>query len=518
MSIRDEERIVRESYERVPYPSGSQHHSHPSHLAAMAILCGMQPAPPDTCRVLELGCADGGNLIPMAFELPAARFVGIDLSPRQIETGRAFAAELGLSNIELRAISILDIDASLGTFDYIVCHGVFSWVPPAVQEKILAVCREHLAPDGIAYISYNTYPGWHLRRLVREMILFHTRGIADLEEQAARAYELIRFLADHAGQGEDAHSVLLRSTREHFDEYSDRPSYVVHEYLEATNAPIYFHEFAERAARHGLQHVAEAEPGVTEVDNMGPAVAAKLREMAADPIELEQYLDFVVNRAFRRSLLTHRGVAVDRTPNAARVATLLASTSAKPSSAAPDLRPGTPEGFTTERGKSFSSAHPLAKTVLVRLASAAPCALPFADLRVDGFDDDTLADLLTALHASGVVELEAVPRQCVNRVGNRPRVSDLARRQADAGVLVTNQRRRVLKLDDPVARFLVRHLDGSRDRNALVRLLDREAAAGRLDLALDGHATIDPRRFPIVLEAVLDHHLRKMVEYALLVG
>ena len=238
MSVRDDERIVRESYERVPYPSGLQHDTHPSHLAVMGILRGMRPADPARCRVLELGCADGGNLLPMAFELRESAFVGIDLSPRQIETGRAFASDLGVTNVDLRALSILDLDDSIGVFDYIVCHGVFSWVSPAVQERILAICRDHLAPQGIAYVSYNTYPGWHLRRMVREMILFHTRGIDDPQEQTARAYELVHFLAEEAGQGQDVHAVLMRATREHFDEYADRPSYIVHEYLEATNAPL----------------------------------------------------------------------------------------------------------------------------------------------------------------------------------------------------------------------------------------------------------------------------------------
>lgn len=517
MSVRDQERVVLESYERFPYASASQHHTHPSHVAAMAILHGLSPAPPEECTVLELGCADGGNLIPMALELPRSRFTGIDLSPRQIEMGRTFVNDLGITNLDLQAMSVLDLEPSFGRFDYIICHGVFSWVPEEVQQKILAICRDNLAPSGVAYVSYNTYPGWHLRRLVREMILFHTRGIDDPEQQAASAYDLLRFLSEHAGQGNDAHAVLLRTTQEHFEQYADRPSYVVHEYLEATNAPIYFHEFVARAAAHGLQHMAESEPGVTEVDNMPPQVASGLRKMAGTPVELEQYADFVVNRAFRRSLLVHADLNLDRTPSPERLARLYAASPTKVASPTPDLRPGIPETFTTERGRTFSSGHPLAKTVLAALAAAWPCTLSFADLGEVTANDPALADLLVSLHASGVIELEATPRACVNRVSDHPRVSDLAHRQALAGNLVTSQRRRVLKLDDPVALLLVRHLDGTRDRHALLRLLDREAAAGRLDLTMNGQAKVDPQRLPMVLEAVLDHHLRKMVEYALLV-
>src|SRR6187549_342213 len=107
---REAERTVREAYDRVPYPSSSQHRTHPDHLAVLALLHGLEPAPPERCRVLELGCADGGNLLPMALEMPESRFLGVDLSPRQIEAGEAFAAELGVANLELRAASILDVD------------------------------------------------------------------------------------------------------------------------------------------------------------------------------------------------------------------------------------------------------------------------------------------------------------------------------------------------------------------------------------------------------------------------
>src|SRR5262245_16820704 len=167
------------SYEEVPYESKPIPGSHPDSLATMAILCGMQPPPIDRCRVLELGCAAGGNLLPMAQTVPDGRFVGIDLSPRQVADGQALIDALGLTNLELRALSILDVGEDFGTFDYIICHGVFSWVPREVQDKILAICRRHLAPNGVAYVSYNTYPGWHLRGMVRDMLTYHARQFED---------------------------------------------------------------------------------------------------------------------------------------------------------------------------------------------------------------------------------------------------------------------------------------------------------------------------------------------------
>jgi SAM-dependent methyltransferase len=146
------------SYDKVPYFSQAYAQSHPDRLAAMAKLFGMTPAPLGECRVLELGCASGGNLIPMAVHLPGSSFVGFDLSVRQIADGKAIVEQLQLRNIELRQMDILAVDQTIGKFDYIIAHGVYSWVPAEVQDKLLAICGENLTPNGVAYVSYNTYP------------------------------------------------------------------------------------------------------------------------------------------------------------------------------------------------------------------------------------------------------------------------------------------------------------------------------------------------------------------------
>jgi tRNA G46 methylase TrmB len=103
------------SYDEVPYAENCFHYTHPDHLAAIGTVFGMTVAPPDGCRLLELGCAQGGNIIPMALEHPEARFVGIDLSSRQIAEGRSVVERLGLQNLDLRAMSIMDVTPTLGS-------------------------------------------------------------------------------------------------------------------------------------------------------------------------------------------------------------------------------------------------------------------------------------------------------------------------------------------------------------------------------------------------------------------
>src|SRR5258708_5874366 len=161
------------AYDKVLYPISSFPQTHPSRLATVAFLRGVRPTPIDRCRVLELGCGACRNLIPMAFHLPNSEFVGLDLARNPIASGRAFVAELGLRNIALHPIDFCQAtEEQFGKFDYIIAHGVYSWVPQPVRERLLGVCREMLNPQGVAYVSYNAYPGNHFRDLVRGMMRF----------------------------------------------------------------------------------------------------------------------------------------------------------------------------------------------------------------------------------------------------------------------------------------------------------------------------------------------------------
>lgn len=155
------------AYHRIPYITRPLAASHPDRLASVATLFGMSPAPVASCRVLELGCGSGGNLIPMAYRLPGSRFTGIDLAERAIAEGRRVAGELELANLDLVAADLREIGPAMGEFDYIVAHGMYSWIPDDLRDRLLAVCRERLAPQGVAFISYNTLPGRYVRTMFR---------------------------------------------------------------------------------------------------------------------------------------------------------------------------------------------------------------------------------------------------------------------------------------------------------------------------------------------------------------
>jgi SAM-dependent methyltransferase len=155
-------------YDEVPYLTRPRLETHPDRLAAVGKLFGMHAAPVATCRVLEIGCGDGGNLVPLAYYLPGSFAVGVDLAPGLIASAETMARDLQVSNIRLVAGDLRDIGPDFGEFDFILAHGLYSWVPPDVRDGLLRVCAQRLTPQGIAFISYNAYPGRHMRQMLRK--------------------------------------------------------------------------------------------------------------------------------------------------------------------------------------------------------------------------------------------------------------------------------------------------------------------------------------------------------------
>ncbi len=292
---------VRAAYDEAPYESYAHPQSAPGQLAAIAWTFGLDPPDVNDARVLEIGCAAAGNLIPFAATHPLARAVGIDLSGVQIEHGRRQVRALGLDNVELVHSDIADVDLeAIGQFDFVICHGVYSWVPEHVQEAILTACGQLLSPAGVAYVGYNTYPGWKAREIVRDAMLLSVGDNTAIDEKLRRARSMVDFLQKVA----QPDSVLARALNDYqLIAAGAGDYYLLHEELEIFNSPCYFRDFVDRARAHGLDYLAEAKPEYSFASNYGPTVVDHLLDYADDQILLEQQLDFVVNRHFRQTLL-----------------------------------------------------------------------------------------------------------------------------------------------------------------------------------------------------------------------
>jgi methyltransferase-like protein/protein-L-isoaspartate O-methyltransferase len=524
-------------YDEVPYPSLSFHVTHPDRLATLAVLLGMRPPPVELCRVLELGCASGGNLIPLAQSMPESEFVGIDLSARQIAEGQAMLDGVGLENVSLRPVDIMDVTPDFGQFDYIIAHGVYSWVPPDVQDKMLEICRQNLVPNGVAYVSYNTYPGWYMLIALREMMLWHTREVTDPMQQVADARALLEFLADSDPVGENPHISFLKSYASYSKErlLPKTAAYLIHDELAEFNEPLYFYQFAERAARHGLRYLAEAEFQTMLAGNLPGDVTETLRQMAQDTITLEQYMDFLRNRTFRQTLLCHQEVELKGSPHPDLLAEFFVGAPALPVESEPDIHSVSVEEFRTGDGAVFSTEHPLTKAAMLYLGQIWPQSVPFktlvaeAQARLNGASDNIARDaqvlaasLLKALgYSDNLVELRVSAPGFVLEISERPVVSPVARFQAKTSVLVTNLRHERIELAGLSYRLLP-YLDGSRDRADLMDIMKEWVAEGIIELEQDEEADEDgeprERDEESILAEMLDARLRQLANAALLVG
>jgi len=464
---------LRTSYDEFPYQSVPLRQTHPDHLAAVASLFGFDAPDVARARVLEIGCGSGGNLIPMAASYPGSTFVGIDLSAVQIAHGTTEIEALGLRNIRLQAIDVMAFDQAEGAFDYIIAHGIYSWVPAPVQDRILALCASLLAADGIAFVSYNTLPGWRMLSTVREAMLYHTRDVEDPQARIAKARATLDFLAEAVPERDSAYGRLLRLAAEHIRQKPDY--YVLHEYLEDANEAVYFERFVERIGAHGLRYLGDSDVRTMLPIGLPSKVEATLNRIAPGLIRREQFLDFLKSRSFRQSLLIRAGAALDRKLSAARVMALRVAAPVQRGETPVDLASDRAETFRFADGRSVEASSPIVKSALVVLAAQWPLAIPFDRLHQEAAaaigggahhtpaERDLLAAEILRLHVGGAAELHRAVPPFVLIAGPRPEASAIARRDAPRGAASANLRHEPIVLREG-ERALLPLLDGTRTR------------------------------------------------------
>jgi methyltransferase-like protein/SAM-dependent methyltransferase len=505
-------------YDAIPYPSNPFRQTRPERLAAVAKLFGLDAPAPENCRVLELGCSMGGNLIVMAQDHPRSQFVGIDASSRQIAEGWKTVDLLGLKNLRLTHLDILEVGADFGEFDYIISHGVFSWVPARVQNKMLEICQRHLAPNGVAYLSYNTYPGWHIRGIVRDMMMYRSTQFADPQARLAQAKSLVRFVAEATKGADTPYQRLLQSELKHIGQMEDY--YLHHEHLEENNQPLYFHEFAKKLSVNGLQYLGDADFSTMVSTNFSPEVASTLQEIGAhDIVQMEQYMDYVRCRYFRKSLVCRSGVRLNRTLTPAVVRGVLLSSDAEP------LDPEQASGlltFKSPSGHSINCKSPLTKAALRHLREQWPMPVAFSDLyrqcgNGDANAEEFLAGEMLTCMAAGVVEWRLSPVPFTIVVDRTPAATPLARLQAERGYKVTNLRGETIVLDE-IHRQTLKQLDGKRDLTLLTKTLLESLKSGELVLQRDSDkaSVIDEGEMRQLLGPALEKVLANLAKKALL--
>lgn len=296
---------TRESYEALPYERLVHRFTHPDRIALAARRRGFEPACAGEGRILELGCASGDNLVGMAYGLPTAQFVGVDISGRQIEAGQRRVAALGLSNVSLVAGDLRDVDGVWGEFDYVLAHGVFSWVPEPVRRRVFEVCGERLSERGVAFVSWNALPGWRFRCLVRDILRAGAGEAREPRERARLARERLALVAGNVADPASPWGRYLAERGAELAEESDAD--LLHDYLEEENEAFSLRDVVARAGAAGLDHLCDAQEPFVPEEDWSPEIRRALEALGGE-VEREELLDLLRERTLRQGLFVRAGV------------------------------------------------------------------------------------------------------------------------------------------------------------------------------------------------------------------
>ena len=509
------------SYDKLPGTQRPVPTTHLDGLAVAATLASIRVAPVSKCRVLEIGCAIGGNLLPMAQQFPGSTFLGIDNSFKQIAAAQKTAAGAGLTNIKFEVMDLTTMGSDLGEFDYIIANGIFSWVRPAAREALLPTISRLLAPTGVAFVNYHVYPGWHGREMLREAIALRVQGAGDTLEVIARARDFLNWIDRYSQSPAESpfpHAHVIRAEARFLTTTPD--DYLLHEYLEAFPVAIYFRQFVAQLAASGLNYVCEV-----KVNPFRKQMIDELRGERganADWMQIEEDIDVVLGAFMRRSLICKNLQAPSPTPILENIEHLSARALVLPTAMPQSITSDEAMSFQFVDGRTVQLSEAPVKMILIALSRAWPQALPIgqmiqtmqSDLQLGANfaapntpERQQILATLVACASAGVVELHSQPVEFVPYATEKPKATALARYQAREGKWVTSLIHTLVINLTKTDRLLLAHLNGARDRNALVAVLKAAIAKGVLpNPAVDQGAAI---------EAGLQSDLEQVVEQSL---
>lgn len=495
-------------YDLLNYPGLVFSNTSPAHLACRAASHGIEFTRPDKCRVLELGCAKGTNLLAHAYSFPQSEFHGFDLSASHIAAAKAASARIGVSNAFFRQMNILDLDEKeLGKFDYIVAHGVYSWVPDEVRRKILSLYKACLAEDGIGYISFNAYPGCHGREILWNAIRFFTKDSGDIEEKLQRSIAVAQSIEASIDDRVRYKPVFSREV----ESLLDKPlPFVLHDDLSPALQPFYFHEFAGHLEESGLQFLCEADPLTSFTGNLNESGQEFVASMDGDLVAREQAIDFIRGRQFRRSLVCHKSVTVDRSFPADLLEKFHLSVHLAPLPEGSDLNDDSSVDFRNRLGSTITTDEPLLKNMLAMLGREWPGQFTFEEVinrlrdvpeLQANFDGELrrLKDSLIPIYAIDFLKLSVHPTPFCENLPERPKCSSFARFQIEEGSPgICALDGIVHSADDALLRQVILCTNGERDRDEIIAAVRQNA--GMFEENDDSLREQLPERVDAVLE------------------
>jgi len=460
------------AYDRIRYPSLAFAKTHPAVLSALAALFGKPFAPVESARVLEIGCGEGVNLINMALGAPRAEFVGVDLAEKPIARARETVEALGLANAKFHVQDITTMGRSFGRFDYIIAHGVYAWVPLVVGEAMMRVIGGSLGDNGLAFVSYNAFPGARFRQILRDMLLSATDFIEDANEKVNVARSILAQTVQTWPDDDPYLNPLKMIARSIIEK---APEAFFHDELNECYEPRLLSEVIAAARNVGLDYLCD-----TQVELCAEALFPSEKFAAAQPYargdwgRFEQLTDFSETRFFRNSIFC-RGGGIDRRLDPQRLRGLWAYGELTPLPRDPQAPASF--GFKTNKGAEMTTNSPRLAELLSRIGDAFPSCVPIDEAA----EDADFAAFVLRLFVNKCIRLRTAPFSFTSTPGERPISSPLARLQAARGDrIMTSLRHIAVLFDDPIDRALIQLMDGSRTRDDLSREL-----AARTGVATD---------------------------------
>jgi methyltransferase-like protein len=527
------------SYDQVPYMGRVHQQTHIEKLALTAKLFHLEHADISNCRVLELGCGDGSNLLNMAYNLPNSTFVGIDGSEVQVQRGQVTAETSGIHNVELLAMDIMNIDETLGKFDYIICHGVFSWVSEPTRKKILDICRERMTPLGISYISYNAYPGWKLHGMIRDMMRFHSFKMDGTENQIPQGRAVVQFVSQHILNQATPYAQFIRSQVDFISGITDE--YLYHEYLEDENQPFYFHEFVNLAAKHNLQYLGDTDFNAMTNMHWPQETRDILNNISPSIFELEQYMDLLRCRRFRCTLLVHHERSISREVDLQPFQQVRIAYKACPKWVEPeeDDSPPSVENtlsaiYISKEGQSESqsiSGNILYQTALTILHNSWPESIHFDELchqlskvlnrALSNKDQENLAHLFQTLFLQELITLHLHQPQMASEISEQPMVPPLARHMATYQQVISTQLHDMVTVRDSWVQAMVQLLNGEHTVDKIAATLLQQMNAGELPPLIykeneESEEITDPEKIKEGLQIRINEILNSFLENGVL--
>jgi SAM-dependent methyltransferase len=512
-------------YDRYPFESQPGPERHIDRFAVLGCLFGVPTHSEKNFRVLEIGCSTGKNLIPQAEQFPGAEFFGVDISRSSIASAITSAQEVEVKNIQFQVADIREESSAIsGEYDFIICHGVLSWVEAPVRDRIFEIFGNHLSEHGLVYVSYNLMPGWATRGEVRTRLLEEDRRSLKLSERIEAARRLMQQW-EHDLQG-DLNLTAIQQKDELQRCLTQSDAFILHELLAADSRPFFLREILDKAEQAGLQYVGEALP--LRMYNPTFSEQEALPE-GFSRYQKEQEVDHKSTLAFRGTLLCQKEVLLSDFARVDACDTLFVSSPLVPRADMPDIHSEQYIEFVSPDGRAVKENRPLVKAALIYLRGFWPEAVPFDELRqaaiglaqssdeVEDEDPLLLQKAICEFFFSGDADLHFRAPRCTRKVPLKPIVSRCARSEARQAWEITSLRHEYVELDQ-FQRQTIQFCDGEHSVAQIMESLFQCVKQGLLEPHEDGKPVTDESRLREIIAEGVEYSLKHFAEHALLVS